>query len=78
VSARREGARAEIEIGDRGCGMAPETLERVYEPFYTTKPKGTGLGLATVHRVVEAHGGSISIASELGKGTTVRVSLPSP
>jgi two-component system sensor histidine kinase PilS (NtrC family) len=67
----------EICVEDRGCGFAPEALERIYEPFYTTKPKGTGLGLATVQRVVEAHGGRIALASERGKGTTVRVFLPS-
>ena len=67
----------EICIEDRGCGFEPEALERIYEPFFTTKPKGTGLGLATVQRVVEAHGGRIAVASESGKGTTVRVFLPS-
>jgi two-component system sensor histidine kinase PilS (NtrC family) len=67
----------EICVEDRGCGFEPEALERIYEPFFTTKPKGTGLGLATVQRVVEAHGGRIAVASESGKGTTVRVFLPS-
>jgi two-component system, NtrC family, sensor histidine kinase PilS len=76
VRGMRENDVVAIEIEDRGCGMAAETLERVFEPFYTTKPKGTGLGLATVHRVVEAHGGRIEIASEVGRGTTVRVFLP--
>ncbi|HTO71704.1 MAG TPA: ATP-binding protein [Myxococcota bacterium] len=75
VRGSREDAWVHLEIEDRGCGMAPETLERIFEPFYTTKPKGTGLGLATVHRVVEAHGGRISLESELGRGTKVRVSL---
>ena len=67
----------EICVEDRGCGFAGDALERIYEPFFTTKPKGTGLGLATVQRVVEAHGGRIAVASETGKGTTVHVFLPS-
>ncbi len=67
----------EICVEDRGCGIAPDALARIYEPFFTTKPRGTGLGLATVQRVVEAHGGRIALASERGKGTTVHVFLPS-
>ncbi len=67
----------EISVSDRGCGISREAMERIFEPFFSTKPKGTGLGLATVHRVVEAHGGRIAVASERGKGTTVRVFLPS-
>jgi two-component system, NtrC family, sensor histidine kinase PilS len=78
VRARREGARVEVSIEDHGCGIDPEIRDRLFEPFYTTKPKGTGLGLATVHRVVEAHGGHIQITSAPGEGTTVRVVLPSP
>ncbi len=66
----------EIEIVDRGEGIPAPALERVLEPFFTTKPKGTGLGLATVHRVVEAHGGELEIESELTRGTTVRLRLP--
>ncbi len=76
VRAARVSDGIEICISDRGCGIPPETMDRLFEPFYTTKPKGTGLGLATVHRVVEAHGGTIGIASEPGRGTTVRVVLP--
>ncbi|HTO53529.1 MAG TPA: ATP-binding protein [Myxococcota bacterium] len=76
VAARRVGDGVEVTIEDHGCGIASETMDRIFEPFYTTKPKGTGLGLATVHRVVEAHGGRIGITSELGVGTTVRVVLP--
>jgi two-component system, NtrC family, sensor histidine kinase PilS len=66
----------EIAISDTGVGIAPEVLERVFEPFFTTKRAGSGLGLPTVHRVVENHGGSLSIESQLGRGTTVRVRLP--
>jgi two-component system, NtrC family, sensor histidine kinase PilS len=76
ISGSGDGGEAQISIEDRGCGMAPESMERLFEPFYTTKPKGTGLGLATVHRVVEAHGGRIGITSQPGSGTTVRVFLP--
>ncbi len=64
-----------IEIEDRGSGIPPEALERAFEPFFTTKPQGTGLGLATVHRVVEAHGGELSVSSEPGKGTLVGIVL---
>ena len=66
----------EICVEDRGSGIPAEDLERVFEPFYTTKPKGTGLGLATVHRIVEAHGGRLALTSRRGEGTAVRVLLP--
>jgi two-component system sensor histidine kinase PilS (NtrC family) len=66
----------EIQVEDRGMGIPAEDLERVFEPFYTTRPKGTGLGLATVHRIVEAHGGRLSLSSRPGEGTVVRVLLP--
>jgi signal transduction histidine kinase len=67
-----------VELVDTGTGIAAADLERIWEPFFTTKPegKGTGLGLAISRRVVEAHEGTISIASELGKGTTVTITLP--
>jgi two-component system sensor histidine kinase PilS (NtrC family) len=71
-----EGRWTEIAIDDRGTGIPAEHLERVFEPFYTTKPKGTGLGLATVHRIVEAHGGRLALSSRLGEGTSVRILLP--
>jgi two-component system sensor histidine kinase PilS (NtrC family) len=66
----------EIEVADRGKGIPDSVLERLFEPFFTTKPKGIGLGLAMVHRVIEAHGGSISVESELDRGTSVRLLLP--
>jgi len=78
VSAREtRPSELEVVVEDQGCGIAPDTMERLFEPFHTTKAKGTGLGLATVHRVVEAHGGRIGVTSELGRGTAVRVYLPS-
>ncbi|MBI1826562.1 MAG: hypothetical protein HY287_00885 [Planctomycetes bacterium] len=65
----------EIAVRDRGSGMSPEVQRKAIEPFFTTKAKGTGLGLAICRRIAEAHGGSISIESEPGLGTTVIVQL---
>jgi len=61
---------------DTGSGIAKDDLPRVFEPFYTTKPRGTGLGLSVVHSIVREHGGRIAIESERGQGTTVEISLP--
>jgi signal transduction histidine kinase len=67
-----------VEVADTGVGIAPEHLERVTDPFFTTKPegKGTGLGLAICRRIVEQHQGTLRIESRPGEGTTVRVTLP--
>jgi signal transduction histidine kinase len=75
----RIGATAEyawLEVGDTGAGIPEAEIEKVLLPFYSTKPAGTGLGLPLVARVVTAHDGRISIDSELGVGTRVRVELP--
>lgn len=65
-----------IVFADTGCGMTPEQRERMFSPFYTTKEKGTGLGLAVSLKIVEAHGGAIEAVSEPGRGTAVSVVLP--
>jgi signal transduction histidine kinase len=70
-----EGGAVEIAVADDGPGIAPEVLERIFDPFFTTKPSGTGLGLATVHRIVTAHGGSIDVQSAKGAGARFRVRL---
>lgn len=64
-----------FEVRDNGCGMPEEVRERVFAPFFTTKPAGTGLGLSNVRKIVDAHGGSIEVDSRVGVGTTFRVSL---
>lgn len=71
----------QVEIEDSGCGIAPENLERVFDPFYTTKYKsivrgGTGLGLSLAQRIIEDHNGTIELVSTVGKGTRVLINLP--
>jgi two-component system CheB/CheR fusion protein len=75
---RLDDAVIQIAVEDTGEGMPPEVLQRAMEPFFTTKPmgKGTGLGLASVFTTVRAHGGTLTLNSELGKGTQVLVNLP--
>jgi signal transduction histidine kinase len=65
-----------VEVHDDGPGMGPDELERIFSPFFTTKPQGTGLGLAIVRKVVDAHEGHIDAVSVLGQGATFRVTLP--
>jgi two-component system sensor histidine kinase PilS (NtrC family) len=72
--AERQGAVLEVE--DTGSGISPDDLPHLFEPFYTTKERGTGLGLATVHRIVESHGGRIEVTSALGERTRFVVHLP--
>lgn len=74
--ALQEGRTLRITVGDSGAGIRREDLGRVFDPYFTTKASGTGLGLAVVHRIVEAHGGEIRLESEPGKGTTFTVLLP--
>lgn len=66
----------EIAFRDTGAGMSPESLEKIFEPFYTTKADGTGLGLAITKKIVEEHGGTILIESAVGQGTVVVIRMP--
>jgi len=65
-----------VEVRDNGPGISPDDLERIFSPFFTTKPQGTGLGLAIVRKVVDAHDGHIDAVSARGHGATFRVTLP--
>ena len=65
-----------VEISDTGCGIAAEDISKVFEPYFSTKETGTGLGLAIVKKAVDDHGGTISVASKQGSGTTFTIILP--
>ena len=65
-----------VGVADTGGGIPQEQLNRIFEPFYTTKKKGSGLGLMIVQRIVRAHNGRIELESNVGKGTTFRIWLP--
>jgi signal transduction histidine kinase len=74
----KPGSYIRLTVRDTGCGMTPEVLQRVFEPFFTTRPvgEGNGLGLAIVHGIVTGHGGAISIDSAPGQGATFHIYLP--
>ncbi len=73
--ARRQGV--EIRVADTGCGIAPEQLPQIFDPYFTTKSSGTGLGLAIAHNIMEALGGTITVESRPGQGTCFAVFIPS-
>jgi signal transduction histidine kinase len=66
----------EMSLIDTGQGMPPEVLAKVFKPFFSTKPGGSGLGLPTVRKIIEAHHGTITVQSEVGKGTKFTIRLP--
>ena len=68
--------RVVIKISDNGCGMTPEEMERIFNPEYTTKEKGLGLGLPLAHEIIRGHGGEIRVLSQPGSGTTFDIILP--
>lgn len=67
---------AEISVRDQGCGIPDESIESIFNPFFTSKQEGTGLGLAIVAKIVDGHGGKMKVESETGKGSTFHVLLP--
>ncbi len=75
-TALRPDNQIEIKIGDTGPGISPQHMEHLFEPFFTTKTSGTGLGLAVTRRIIQEHGGSISVSSQPGQGSTFSIVLP--
>lgn len=76
LEALRTSDKIEVRITDNGCGMEPEQLEHIFEPFATFKENGTGIGLAISERIIDAHGGNICVTSKLSEGTVFVISLP--
>ena len=76
VALSRRGEMAEVGVADTGRGIAPEHRGRIFQLFFTTRPGGSGIGLASAFRIVQLHNGSIDFESEIGRGTTFRVELP--
>ena len=67
---------AELVLKDNGCGIRKEHLHQIFDPFFSTFEGGTGLGLSVVHKIIEKHKGAIELKSQVGRGTSVYISLP--
>jgi signal transduction histidine kinase len=69
-------AQAVIQVSDTGSGIAPDKLSHIFDAYYSSRPQGSGLGLPTAKRIVEAHNGTLSVNSEQDKGTSFTITLP--
>ncbi len=76
LTTRKDGDWAEVAVTDTGPGIAEDVLPHVFDPYFTTRPSGVGLGLAIAHRIVQGHQGSLDVESQIGSGTTMIVRLP--
>jgi signal transduction histidine kinase len=76
LQARTEDGKVILDVIDTGCGIPPDVLPRLFKPFVTTKAGGNGLGLATARKVIAAHGGTIDVESEPGRGSKFSIRLP--
>jgi signal transduction histidine kinase len=71
-----KGRRVSVVISDTGSGIKPENLEKIFNLYFSTKPKGSGIGLSMVFRTIQMHDGEIEVQSQVGKGTTFTILLP--
>ncbi len=78
IATASEGTRAVVHLIDTGCGMDDHTAAHMFDAFYSTKSGGSGLGLPTTLKIIEAHGGTIAVQTEIGHGTRFTVTLPAP
>jgi len=76
IQASQEPGAVHLNVIDTGCGIDPADLPKLFRPFHTTKPGGTGLGLPTTSKIIQAHGGTIDVQSEVGRGTKISIKLP--
>ena len=71
-----KGPSVEITVADTGHGIKPEHINRIFDPFFSTKELGTGLGLSIVHRIIESHGGAVEVKNKAGSGAVFKITLP--
>ena len=76
ISVEQTDETLQLEISDTGSGIGEEQAKKIFEPFYTTKEQGLGLGMPYAKKIVGQHGGTISLSSQLGVGTTIRIAIP--
>jgi len=76
IRTEQQKTQAVINISDTGCGIASDKLPRIFDAYYSSKPRGSGLGLPTAKKIITAHNGSIAVQSEPGKGTSFTITLP--
>ena len=72
----RAGERVEIDVGDTGIGIRPDHLEKIFDLYFTTREKGSGIGLSMVYRTIQLHDGDIEVESTPDRGTTFKLFLP--
>ncbi len=78
ISTFQDGDYVKLSVIDNGCGIENEALSKIFEPYYSTKPNGTGLGLTTIFKIIKEHGGDVNAVSEVGKGSVFTLSIPVP
>ena len=78
MTTRRDGGWVVLDVIDTGSGMTDDVLGRIFDPFYSTRSGGSGLGLPTTRKIVESHGGVIEVHSDRGKGSRFSIRLPAP
>jgi signal transduction histidine kinase len=76
LGAGLENGRVTLTFSDQGSGISPDDISKIFQPYFTTKDVGIGLGLAITERIIKEHDGTIEVASTVGSGTTITVSLP--
>jgi signal transduction histidine kinase len=72
----KNSSKVEVSVRDQGCGISENLVDKLGEPFYTTKDNGVGLGLMVTYKIIESHNGTVNVTSEVGKGTTFSITLP--
>jgi len=76
ICSRVSGSFMEVEVGDSGCGIPEKEVKKIFDPLFTTKPRGTGIGLAVCYGIIQKHNGVIYVKSQEGIGTTMFIKLP--